>query len=102
LSYTLEFVQRFPDQEFVINHLAKPDFKQNNFLDWEKGITAIAKCENVYCKVSGLITEADWNNWNETDFTYCLDVVTVLLESIVCYLAATVQFVCWHPITIKQ
>lgn len=76
MSYTLEFVQRFPDQEFVINHLAKPDFKQNNFLDWEKGITAIAKCENVYCKVSGLVTEADWNNWNETDFSYCLDVVT--------------------------
>ena len=75
LPYALELVKRFPNQKFVIDHLAKPDFKQNDFLDWKKGITAIAKCEKVYCKVSGLLTEADWNNWNETDFTFCLDVV---------------------------
>jgi L-fuconolactonase len=76
LPYALELVKRFPNQKFVIDHLAKPDFKNNDFADWEKGITAISKCENVYCKVSGLVTEAHWNKWTESDFTYCLDVVT--------------------------
>lgn len=76
LHYTLDFVKRFPNQKIVIDHMAKPDFKLNNFLEWEKGIKAIAKCNNVYCKVSGLVTEGDWKNWSETDFTYCLDVVT--------------------------
>lgn len=75
LPFAVELVKRFPNQKFVIDHLAKPDFKNQEFSDWEKGITVLAKCENVYCKVSGLVTEADWNNWSETDFTYCLNVV---------------------------
>ena len=76
LTVALEFVQRFPYQKFIIDHLAKPNFKNKEFSVWEKGIREIAKCENVYCKVSGLVTEADWDNWSETDFKYCLDVVT--------------------------
>lgn len=76
LPFALEFVKRFPNQKFVIDHLAKPNFKNQEYLDWEKGITAIAQFENVYCKVSGLVTEADWNKWNEFDFAYCLDVIT--------------------------
>ncbi len=76
LPYAVEFVKRFPIQKFVIDHLAKPDFKNQEFSDWEKGIKSIAKCENVYCKVSGLVTEGDWNDWTESDYTYCLDVVT--------------------------
>lgn len=76
LPYAVELVKRFPQQSFVIDHLAKPDFKQSDFSLWEKGIREIANCPNVFCKVSGLVTEADWNNWKESDFTYCLDVVT--------------------------
>lgn len=76
LPFALEFVKRFPNQKFVIDHLAKPNLKQNDFSDWEKGIRAIAQCDNVYCKVSGLVTEAHWNNWTESDFRYCLDVAT--------------------------
>lgn len=76
LTVALEFVKRFPNQKLVIDHLAKPNFKNKEFSVWEKGIREIAKCENVYCKVSGLVTEADWDNWSETDFKYCLDVVT--------------------------
>ncbi|QKJ63432.1 amidohydrolase [Flavobacterium sp. M31R6] len=76
LPYAVELVKRFPQQSFVIDHLAKPDFKQFDFSLWEKGIREIANCPNVFCKVSGLVTEADWNNWKESDFTYCLDVVT--------------------------
>ncbi len=76
LTVALEFVERFPNQKFIMDHLAKPDFKQADFADWEKGIRAIAKHKNVSCKVSGLVTEADWIHWTETDFTHCLNVVT--------------------------
>jgi L-fuconolactonase len=76
LPVTFEFVKRFPNKKFVIDHLAKPNFRENEFSDWEKGIRAVAKCENVCCKVSGLVTEADWKIWKASDFTFCLDVVT--------------------------
>lgn len=42
---------------------------------WKSAISALAKHENVYCKVSGMITEADWQNWNATDFNLYLEVV---------------------------
>ncbi len=76
LPFAVEFVKRFPNQKFIIDHLAKPNFKQTDFSEWEKGIREIATLPNVFCKVSGLVTEADWNNWSETDFIYCLNVVT--------------------------
>lgn len=76
LENATKLVAKFPKQNFVIDHLAKPDFKNKDFREWEKGIKSIAKYPNVMCKVSGLVTEADWNNWTATDFTFCLDVVT--------------------------
>jgi L-fuconolactonase len=76
LQYAAAFVQFFPQQAFVINHAAKPNFKQADFLQWEKDIRAIAVNANVYCKVSGMVTEADWKNWQPADFLYCLNVVT--------------------------
>ena len=75
LHYAAEFVKRFPKQSFVIDHLAKPNFKGNNFSDWEVGIAELATHKNVNCKVSGMVTEADWNNWKTEDFSYCLDVL---------------------------
>jgi L-fuconolactonase len=76
LQYAAALVQLFPQQAFVIDHAAKPNFKQADFLQWEKDIRAIAVNANVYCKVSGMVTEADWKNWQPADFLYCLDVVT--------------------------
>ncbi|RKR12063.1 L-fuconolactonase [Flavobacterium sp. 90] len=76
LENARKLVAKFPEQKFVIDHLAKPDFKNKKFSDWEKDVRAIAQFPNVMCKVSGLVTEADWNNWTASDFTYCLDVVT--------------------------
>ncbi len=76
LVVAIEFAKKFPNQKMVIDHLAKPNFKEANFTYWEKGIRDIASCQNVYCKVSGLVTEADWKNWSESDFNYCLNVVT--------------------------
>jgi L-fuconolactonase len=76
LKAVISFVNKFPNQSFVIDHLAKPDIKNRNFEDWVKGIRKIATFENVFCKVSGMVTEADWKNWEEDDFEYCLDQVT--------------------------
>jgi len=76
LKYAAEFVAQFPDQRFVIDHIAKPNIKQKELKEWEKGIKAIAAFDNVYCKVSGMVTEADWENWQPADFNNYLEVVT--------------------------
>lgn len=75
LKHVATFVQRFPEQQFGIDHLAKPDFKKADFAEWEKAMRAAAVYPNVWCKVSGMVTEADWKNWTNDNFTYCLDVV---------------------------
>jgi L-fuconolactonase len=75
LKYTKELVAAFPDQPFVIDHIAKPNIWEHNIKDWKMDITAVAEHENVYCKVSGMVTEADWQNWKKEDFTPYLDVV---------------------------
>lgn len=72
------FVEKFPRQKFIIDHLAKPNIKKADFIAWENEIKAIASCPNVFCKISGLVTQTDWNNWKNEDFTYCLDVVTTV------------------------
>lgn len=68
LPDALEFVKRFPNQKFVVDHLAKPDIKNAVFANWSKGIADLAAHENVGCKLSGFTTEASWNNWKPDDF----------------------------------
>lgn len=63
LLATLEFVRKFPNQKFVIDHIAKPYIKDGFYDGWEVLMTQIAKQPNVYCKLSGMITEADFNHW---------------------------------------
>jgi L-fuconolactonase len=75
LAYIHEFVRFFPNQPFIIDHIAKPQIKARQIKDWEKQMQAIAKHENVYCKVSGMVTEADWMGWKKNDFKPYLDVV---------------------------
>jgi L-fuconolactonase len=75
LKYTKEFVAAFPNQPFILDHIAKPNIKENKIGLWEKDIKELAKHENVFCKISGLITEADWKNWKPADITPYLDVV---------------------------
>jgi len=76
LAYIPKFVSAFPNQKFVIDHIAKPAIKNQDIADWKKAIEVVAQYPNVYCKVSGMVTEADWKNWKPTDFTPYLDVVT--------------------------
>lgn len=69
------FVENFPNQKFVIDHLAKPEIRSNHFLDWKKNIEKLAEHPNVYCKLSGMVTEANWHSWTVVDFVPYLDTV---------------------------
>ncbi|MCS7017632.1 MAG: amidohydrolase family protein [Cytophagales bacterium] len=75
LPTVLQFLQQLDSQLFVIDHLAKPYIKQKDIAGWEKHIRAIAEFDHVYCKISGMVTEADWANWQPEDFKPYLDVV---------------------------
>lgn len=78
LCYVKEFVKDFPKQFFVIDHLAKPLIKNKEISKWNKDIAQIAEYENVYCKISGLVTEADWSNWKPGDFKPYIDAIVHL------------------------
>ncbi|PSL29976.1 amidohydrolase family protein [Chitinophaga ginsengisoli] len=69
------FVQLFPDLRLVIDHMAKPYFKTGDISVWETHMRAIAEHPHVYCKLSGLVTEADWQKWDAAHFAPFLDVV---------------------------
>ena len=75
LENAKKLIENFPDQPFVIDHIAKPDIKNKTIDDWKKNIIAVSELENVSCKVSGMVTEANWKNWKTADFTPYLDVV---------------------------
>jgi L-fuconolactonase len=74
LAVAAEFVEQFPRQRFVLDHLAKPAIKRGEIDSWEKGIRRLAAFPNVFCKLSGLVTEADWQNWTSSQITPYLDV----------------------------
>ena len=76
LKYLPQFVSSFPHQKFVIDHIAKPPIKEQKTDEWAKEIKAVAEHENVWCKISGLVTEADFKLWKPTDFIPYLDLVT--------------------------
>lgn len=75
LPVAVEFVSEFPDQKFVVDHIAKPEIEKKKIGDWEEGIRELAQHPNLFCKVSGMVTEANWNNWKPGDFKPYLDVV---------------------------
>lgn len=63
LPQTIRFVDRHPNQIFILDHIAKPKIKGNEIEPWRRNIAELARRENVYCKVSGMVTEADPNRW---------------------------------------
>jgi len=75
LPVAAEFVTKFPRQRFVLDHLAKPPIKSGAIDVWARGIQGLAAFSNVYCKVSGLVTEADWQAWKPEDIRPYLDLV---------------------------
>lgn len=75
MGAALELAKSFPNQKFVIDHLAKPYIKDGFFEGWAVLTRELARCHNMWCKVSGLVTEADWTRWKYEDFVPCLDLV---------------------------
>jgi L-fuconolactonase len=74
LNAAAELVRRFPEQRFVLDHLAKPEIKSGTINAWKKGIAELAAYPNVYCKLSGLVTEADWKRCKSADRRPYVDV----------------------------
>jgi L-fuconolactonase len=64
LDAALKLVDALPDQPFVIDHIAKPYIAAGEIDAWKTGMQQMAKNENVFCKISGMVTEADWRTWN--------------------------------------
>ena len=75
LGVAVEVVKQFPEQLFVVDHIAKPSIRKKTMRPWEEDIRDLASFDNVFCKVSGMVTEADWQTWEPTDFRPYLDVV---------------------------
>lgn len=74
LPYAVELVKAFPEQRFVLDHLAKPDIKSGILSPWQEALESLAAQPNAYCKLSGIATEADWANWTPSDFTSYLNI----------------------------
>lgn len=74
LHQSLKLVQAHPNQLFVIDHLAKPDIKNGRFEGWEAELKAITAHNNVYCKLSGMITEANLKAWTKEDIFPYMDI----------------------------
>ena len=75
LKAAVAFVSKFPDQKLVIDHCAKPEIADKKIDEWAAMMKDVAGNPNVYCKISGLFTEARWKQWSPGDFYPYLDVV---------------------------
>jgi len=68
LHECIKFVQLFPDMPFVVDHIAKPVIKESSFEDWAASMKKLSGFPNVHVKLSGMVTEADWERWQTKDF----------------------------------
>ncbi len=76
LGYAREFIAGFPDQPFIIDHIAKPHIKDRYITEeWKDAIRAVAAHGNAYCKISGMVTEADWKHWKPEHLKPYMDTV---------------------------
>lgn len=65
LPQTIEFVDRHPNQIFILDHVAKPRIRERILSPWRENMRELARRPNVYCKLSGMVTEADWQSWSD-------------------------------------
>lgn len=65
LPQTIQFVDRHPTQIFILDHIAKPRIREGMISPWRENLTELARRENVFCKLSGLVTEANWQSWGQ-------------------------------------
>lgn len=70
-----QLIEKFPEQPFAIDHLAKPEIRTRRMAEWAAHMKSIGRDSKTFCKVSGMVTEADWHGWRPEDFKPYLDVV---------------------------
>lgn len=75
LEPSIKLVKSFPNQKFIIDHIAKPDMKNGNIDRWKRQMQKLGQYDNVWCKLSGMVTETHWHEWKYDDFVPFLDVV---------------------------
>ena len=75
LNEAFDFAKKLPNVRFVLDHIAKPSIKDGDLESWSVGIKKLSELPNVSCKVSGMVTEADWYTWKKSDFQPYLDIV---------------------------
>lgn len=75
LPNVVKMVAQFPEQTFVLDHIAKPLIKEGILENWATDIRELATFEHVYCKVSGILTEADWKSWTFEQIRPYLDII---------------------------
>ena len=75
LPQTIQFVDQHPGQIFILDHIAKPKIKAHRMEPWKTNLSELAKRPNVYCKLSGMVTEADWEKWTPEDLAPYIDTV---------------------------
>jgi len=80
LPQTIQLVDRHPNQIFVVDHLAKPRVKAGELSPWRENLRELAQRPHVYCKLSGLVTEADWSAWTEASLHPYIETVLTAFE----------------------
>jgi L-fuconolactonase len=75
LPQTIQFVDKHPDQVFIVDHIAKPRIRDQALLPWKDNLCELARRQNVYCKLSGMVTEADWSAWTDESLSPYIDVM---------------------------
>lgn len=75
LPQTIQFVDRHPNQAFILDHVAKPRIRERVLSPWRENIRELARRPNVYCKISGMVTEDDWHNWSNETLSPYIDAV---------------------------
>jgi L-fuconolactonase len=75
LAAAINLVKKFPKQKFVIDHLAKPAIRDRMLSPWDLQIREIAQFPNVYCKISGMVTQDDPQKWNPGNFQPYMETV---------------------------
>ena len=73
LKPSIAFVDKHPKQVFILDHIAKPRIKERILSPWREDMLELAKRPNVYCKISGMLTEADWKKWSAADLAPYFD-----------------------------
>jgi L-fuconolactonase len=75
LPVAVKLAMEFPEQPFVLDHIAKPPIREGQVSPWKEDLKKLAEFPNVFCKLSGMVTEAKWKQWRPDDFHRYLDIV---------------------------